>query len=360
VLPPWDGKVVPAAQAAGLLAVVGKLPARLLDTALVRRVEAILEFLCKRGSAHELDDQMRALADNDTVALEQSYSLIRFITWAIPILGFLGTVLGITGAIANVSPEQLENDLNSVTSGLALAFDATALALGLTMLTMFCTFLVDRVEQGLLENVDRFAERQLAHRFERSGAEAAPFIAALSQQSEVLLSSSEKLVRSQAELWHNTLVDANQRRADAEGRNQKLVSAALESALDKTLHTHAERLADMDKQARARGTELAQLLAELAGAVRDTGREQQQALAQVAGAIGVQATALGKLQEEEKNLLYLQELLNQNLAALGRAGDFEQAVHSLTAAIHLLTARPAVVLPSGTASRLQPRTGAAA
>jgi hypothetical protein len=348
------------AEASNLLALVGKLPARLLDTCLVRRVEAILEFLCKRGSANELDDQMRALTDNDTVALEQSYSLIRFITWAIPILGFLGTVLGITGAIANVSPEQLEHDLNSVTSGLALAFDATALALGLTMLTMFCTFLVDRVEQGLLENVDRFAERQLAHRFERNGAEAAPFIAALSQQSEVLLRGTEKLVRSQAELWHGTLVDADQRRTAAEDRNQKLVSAALESALENTLRTHAERLADMDKQARARNTEFAQLLTELSAAVRDAGREQQQALAQVAGAIGVQAATLGKLQEDEKHLLYLQELLNQNLATLGRAGDFEQAVHALTAAIHLLTARPPVVLPSGTASRLQPRMGAAA
>src|SRR5207253_5685714 len=124
---------------------------------------------CKRGSANELDDQMRALTDNDTVALEQSYSLIRFITWAIPILGFLGTVLGITGAIANVSPEQLEHDLQSVTNGLALAFDTTALALGLTMVTMFLSYLVDRGEQGVLVAVDEFADRQLAHRFERAG-----------------------------------------------------------------------------------------------------------------------------------------------------------------------------------------------
>ena len=90
---------------------------------------------CQRGSADELDDQLRNLADTDALALESSYALTRFITWAIPIIGFLGTVLGITGAISGVTPEVLEKSLSTVTDGLALAFDTTALALGLTMLT---------------------------------------------------------------------------------------------------------------------------------------------------------------------------------------------------------------------------------
>ncbi len=49
--------------------------------------------------------------------------------------------------------------------------------------------------------------------------------------------------------------------------------------------------------------------------------------------------ALAKVQEGEKQLLRLQELLNQNLSTLAGTGAFEQAVNSLTAAIHLLTAR---------------------
>jgi hypothetical protein len=48
---------------------------------------------------------------------------------------------------------------------------------------------------------------------------------------------------------------------------------------------------------------------------------------------------LTKIQECEKHLIRLQEILNQNLSALSGAGAFEQAVNSLTAAIHLLTAR---------------------
>jgi len=48
---------------------------------------------------------------------------------------------------------------------------------------------------------------------------------------------------------------------------------------------------------------------------------------------------LTRVQEGEKQLIRLQEVLSQNLAALAGAGAFEQAVNSLTAAIHLLTAR---------------------
>src|SRR5207247_4444274 len=114
------------------------------------RVEHVLDFVESRGSVNELDDHIRTLADNDVMGQEGSYALLRFITWAIPILGFLGTVLGITQAIKGVTPEVLEKSLSSVTDGLALAFDTTALGLALTMVTMFCSFVVERFDQNVL------------------------------------------------------------------------------------------------------------------------------------------------------------------------------------------------------------------
>jgi len=59
----------------------------------------------------------------------------------------------------------------------------------------------------------------------------------------------------------------------------------------------------------------------------------------VAEAVLGQAAVLAKLQEGETNLVHLQAVLHQNLAAIAGATDFEQAVHSLTAAVHMLTAR---------------------
>ena len=185
-----------------------------------------------------------------------------------PILGFLGTVLGITQSISGVTPEKLENDLNQVTDGLALAFDTTALALALTMITMFFSFIVDRAEQGVLESVDRFADRQLAHRFERTGAESGPFVAVVRHNTQVLLESTEGLVQRQVELWSQAMEQADQRRAQAERQQQDRLSAAIEAALERTLQSHAQRLAALEKQAVGQSAALLEQLATLAASVR--------------------------------------------------------------------------------------------
>jgi biopolymer transport protein ExbB/TolQ len=339
VLPSWDGQPVPVAEGLKLLAAINRLPNALQGTYLVKRIIAVLDFLNRRASAADLDDQLRALADNDAVALENSYSLIRLITWAIPILGFLGTVLGITGAISGVNPETLEQSLSSVTDGLAEAFDSTALALGLTMATMFFSFLVERAEQSVLESVDAFVDRHLAHRFERAGAEGGPFVEVVAQNTQVLLRATEQLVQRQAEVWARTQDEVNRRQAEAEKHQQERLTAALEAALERTLQSHAQRAAALEKQAVDQSGELLKHLAALARAVRDTGKEQQAGLGRIAEGLAAQAEALARLQDGEKQLLRLQEVLNQNLAALAGAGAFEEAVHALTAAVHLLTTR---------------------
>lgn len=196
---------MPASEAAELRAGLGRLDDRLRQTYLGRRVAAVLDFVTGRGSVAELDDQLRTLADGDGVALEGSYSLVRFITWAIPILGFLGTVLGITKAIANVSPDQMENNLSAVTGGLAEAFDTTALALALTMIVMFVSFVVERVEQGVLAEVDRYVDEQLAHRFERVAAQNGEFVDVVRQNTQVLVTATEQLVQRQAAVWTEAL-----------------------------------------------------------------------------------------------------------------------------------------------------------
>jgi hypothetical protein len=115
--------------------------------------------------------------------------------------------------------------------------------------------------------------------------------------------------------------------------------AGLKQAMEQTLQTHAQRLAALEQHSAQATAQLMQQLANLAAAVRDTGREQQASLARVAEGIAGQTAALGKLQEGESHLIHLQAVLHQNLAAIAGASAFEEAVHSLTAAVHLLTAK---------------------
>lgn len=348
VLPTWDGKPAPVDEAPQLLAHLRRLPRRWQNTYLARRVQAVLDFLCQRHSAADLDDQLRALADADVGALENSYALTRFITWAIPILGFLGTVLGITGAISGVKSDDLE--LGSVTGGLAYAFDATALALGITMITMFCSFLTERAEGGVLEEVDRFVDRELAHRFARAEADLGPLAGMMQQHTRAMLDAMQELVERQAEVWATTVAAVERRAAEGEAQQQRRLQTALETALDRGLQAHDQRLKATEQQALAASVRLMEEFGQVAVAVRNTGREQQESLVRVAEGLALQAATLTPLVQGEQHLVQLQTVLQQNLQTLTASGAFEEALHSLTAAIHLLTARatpPTLSLPRG-------------
>jgi biopolymer transport protein ExbB/TolQ len=351
-LPAWDGRPVPIAEAAKLLASVQQMPARMRNTFLGQRLIAVLEFLRQRGAADDLDDQLRTLADNDVVSMEGGFALTRFITWAIPILGFLGTVLGITTAIHGATPDVLEKSLSAVTDGLSYAFDATALALALTMITMFISFLVERDEQGVLDAVDRMVDRCLAHRFQRVSADAGPFVQAVQQNTQVMLEAMGQLVQRQAEVWGATVAEMDKRSEAFHTAPREQFIGTVQQALELALTAHAQKLSAMEGKSLERTGKLVETMASLAAAVRDTGREQQAALVRVAEGVAAQAAVLGRLQEGETNLVHLQAVLHQNLAALANASSFDQAVHSLTAAVHLLTSRTAAQ-SSGSAPTLR-------
>jgi hypothetical protein len=339
ILPRWDGKAVGVDKAGELLASVDRQPARIQTTYLGRRLREILDFVKQRQSARDLDDHLRSLSDTDTLEQENSFALVRFITWAIPILGFLGTVIGITGAIGGVTPEVLEESLSSVTDGLSEAFDSTALALGLTMVLMFLTFLVEKIEQSTLAKVDYLVERQLAHRFQRESADSAPFLDAIQKSTATLTRSVEHLVVRQAELWAATIREPEHRAVAIFQHAKDQLTTALGQALDQTIEAYSQRLSALEQHSLQQTSDLLQQLALVAAAVRDTGREQQAALERVAVGVSNNVAAMTKLEEDAANVVHLQAVLHQNLSVLAGASAFEEAVHSLTAAVHLLTAK---------------------
>ena len=115
--------------------------------------------------------------------------------------------------------------------------------------------------------------------------------------------------------------------------------AALDAALDKTLETHSQRLATLQEQAMTSGNSAVERLTDQARRIWDSGKEQQIAIGKLVQGVAAHVQAMTRLQAGEEQLARLQEALNHNLSALHAAGTLDQAVHSLTAAIHLLTTR---------------------
>jgi len=145
------------------------LPRRTQKSYLWNRLRMALSFIRQNGDASGLDDELRYLSEQDQEKKHDRYALVRILIWATPMLGFLGTVLGISEALGGIAVGP-ENDfqamMNSLQGSLYIAFDTTALALTFSILLMFCQFIADRFESQLLSCVDQTARQELDRRFD--------------------------------------------------------------------------------------------------------------------------------------------------------------------------------------------------
>ena len=129
-----------------------------------KRIMRLLNVWTETGSAFQLERSADNDADLFELALQQSYSLPKVLLWAIPLLGFIGTVLGMSAAVGSFDEvlgnadnvEGLKNGLTQVTSGLGTAFDTTYLALLISVIMAFPLNSVERREERLLNQIDGF------------------------------------------------------------------------------------------------------------------------------------------------------------------------------------------------------------
>lgn len=132
------------------------------STMITNRLRRVINAYINSGSRKTVTDF--ALDDSSFYlsASESSYAVPRILVWAIPLLGFIGTVLGIssavngfTGFLENTAEiDQIKEGIGTVTSGLAVAFDTTLLALLLSVVVMIPLVLIERMESNLLLATD--------------------------------------------------------------------------------------------------------------------------------------------------------------------------------------------------------------
>jgi biopolymer transport protein ExbB/TolQ len=92
--------------------------------------------------------------------------------WAIPVLGFIGTVLGLSDAIGQFSGvlgaaddvSQISAALKGVTSGLATAFDTTLVALVAALVVQLAMTVIRRNEDAFLDEVMEYGLRNVVGR----------------------------------------------------------------------------------------------------------------------------------------------------------------------------------------------------
>lgn len=304
-----------------LIAEIDTLPTAARQSYLGSRLRQALSGVRRNASADGLDEDLRYLADVDADRQHDGYSLVRIIIWATPMLGFLGTVIGITQALGDLATRQmggdLQNAMQGLLSGLYVAFDTTALALSLSIVLMFLQFLVDRCETQLMLVVDRTADQELVGRFQQLGAAHDPHLASIQQMCQQVVESTESLASQQLETWQQALETVSGSWIGIGQQAGEQLASSLENSLSTVLQENVTRWAGLQHQAATQTEQLGQVLTETANVVR------------------------------------LETALERNLKQLAAAGQFHEAVTSLSAAIQLLVARVGITTDQGTTDNEQ-------
>lgn len=325
-------------RAADLIAELDRLEPAAGRSVLARRLRDALESVRRNGSADHLNDELKYLADVDAVKQQDDYSLVRIVIWATPMLGFLGTVMGITQALGDLSANaellatSIDTAIQGLLSGLYVAFDTTALALVLSMVLMFLQFMIDRAETQLYGAVDAQVGAELIGRFQSAGYSSDPQVATVERMAHAVVRSTEKLVERQAQLWHASIAAAQQeweRMFESAGRQ---VRQAVDGALAGSVEEHSAKLLRTEQtvlEQSKQGWE--KLHGEL--------QQQSQRAAAQSAELNRHGEVLLEVLRATGDVVKLEQSLNANLAALAGSKNFEETVMSLSAAIHLLTAR---------------------
>lgn len=95
---------------------------------------------------------------------ESKQSIIRYIAWAIPSLGFIGTILGIAQALGFAHQADTPEGLANITNSMYLAFDTTLVALLLSIIMMWVFHELQEKEELLHTNIEEYIIENLVNR----------------------------------------------------------------------------------------------------------------------------------------------------------------------------------------------------
>jgi biopolymer transport protein ExbB/TolQ len=126
----------------------------------------LLAALHRFGSTRNIQDvahAMRASCEVEGERLDAELAMIRYIAWAIPSVGFIGTVRGIGQALGNAY-KAVQGDILEVTRSLGVAFNSTLIALLISIVLMFLLHQLQLLQERYVLDTEAYCEERLTRR----------------------------------------------------------------------------------------------------------------------------------------------------------------------------------------------------
>jgi biopolymer transport protein ExbB/TolQ len=124
---------------------------------------ALLAALYRYGATRNVQDvseAARGVCEAEADRLDSELSMLRYIAWAIPAIGFIGTVRGIGDALGEAH-RAVTGDVSGVTEGLGTAFNSTLVALLISIVLMFLLHQLQLAQERLVLDSETYLDQYL-------------------------------------------------------------------------------------------------------------------------------------------------------------------------------------------------------
>jgi len=147
----------------GLVKRLQSLPGAERASLLPRALLTAIERFAATRNVQDASTSARAVCDSEGERLESELSIIRYIAWAIPSIGFIGTVRGIGDALGQAH-RAVEGDITGVTESLGVAFNSTFIALVISIVLMFFVHQLQLMQERLVLDSEQYVDQWVVRR----------------------------------------------------------------------------------------------------------------------------------------------------------------------------------------------------
>lgn len=136
------------------------LPERDRRSLLPRALDAALHRFGATRNIQDVSDTAHGLCGAESERLDSEMAMVRYIAWAIPSIGFIGTVRGIGEALGQAH-RAVEGDIAGVTQSLGVAFNSTFIALLISIVLMFLLHQLQLQQERWVLDAETYLDRHL-------------------------------------------------------------------------------------------------------------------------------------------------------------------------------------------------------
>ncbi len=140
-----------------------QIPDDLLTSPLIQVLRSSLRRYAVTNNVQNLSDAIESNLEALAIRQDSENSMIRYLIWAIPSIGFIGTVRGIGQALSQAE-QALAGDIAGMTDSLGVAFNSTLVALLISIILMFLFHQLQRLQDSQILDTQAYCEKYLFRR----------------------------------------------------------------------------------------------------------------------------------------------------------------------------------------------------